>query len=166
MGLYSGPPLTDPGPGSGVSLVPPDPAAIRRAPVAPDVAGSVDRWLARAAADDADLYFSVLWRGGLVGQILLHDVDRAAGEALVGYHLLEPRFRGQGVGTALLGLLQRYVAAETGLTRLVIITDVENTASRRIAEKCGFSLVGVPREDPLRGVVYEWRPDGSTPLTG
>jgi RimJ/RimL family protein N-acetyltransferase len=153
MGLHAGQSYT----ANEVSLVAPDPEAIRRAAVAPDVAGAVDRWLTRAEASDREYYFSVRRRGALVGQILLHDLDPTTGEALVGYHLFDPALRGRGIGTAMLGLLQRFVAQETGMRRLVIITEDANQASRRIAEKCGFVCVGAPREDPLHGLVYEWR---------
>jgi RimJ/RimL family protein N-acetyltransferase len=139
-----------------VSLIPPDVEAVRRAPRADDVARSVDTWLARALERRNDYYFSVCWQGRLVGQIMLHDIDQHAGEALVGYHLFEPQYRGRGVGTRMLALLQQYAAEETTLRTLVVITSDDNVASQRIAQKCGFIHTGAPREGPRHGMCFKW----------
>ncbi|MGH2352707.1 MAG: GNAT family N-acetyltransferase [Chloroflexota bacterium] len=114
--------------------------------------GAVDEEQARVLL----FHFSIEWGGTPVGQIMLHDIDRQAHEALVGYHLFEPRFRGQGDGTRTLALLQRFIQEETDLERVVIITSDDNLASQRIAQKCGFVYTGAPREDPVHGVVCQW----------
>ena len=150
--LYAGEPYER----DGVRIGAPDPAAIRRAAIDPDVAGSVEKWLSRAETDTDVQYFAVFEGGQLVGQIFLHDIDRVKGEALVGYHLFERRHRGRGIGTAMLSLLQRYVREETALRELVAITDESNAASKRVALKCGFAYAGRPREDPENGVVFAW----------
>ena len=141
----------------GVRIGPPDLEAIARAPRDGDIARSIERWLSRAERQDDVLYFSVYEGQTLVGQIFLHDIDPARGEALVGYHLFERRFRGRGIGTKMLALLQRYVREETTLSRLVAITGDDNAASQRISLKCGFVHIGRPREDPLRGTCFEWQ---------
>lgn len=151
MSLYGGADLR----GDGVSIGRPDVAAIRAANVSNDVADEVARWLRVAEDGDDSLYFAICSEGALVGQIFLHDLDEQTGESLVGYHLLQPRFRGRGIGTRALGLLQGYVRDRSTLRRLVIITSGDNVASRRIAEKCGFRYVGPPREDPT-GVALIW----------
>ncbi len=101
-------------------------------------------------------YFAIYRRAEAVGQIFLHDVDRHAATALVGYHLFEAHARGRGVGTRALGLLQEYAAEETDLKRLVIITTRDNAASRRVAEKRGFEYVGPQREHPEIGLCFSW----------
>ena len=141
----------------GVRIAPPDPAAVRAAPRDDDVASSVAKWLSRAETADDAYYFAVYEDDTLVGQIFLHDIDARTGEALVGYHLFEGRFRGRGIGAKMLGLLQRYVRAETTLRRVVAITCDDNVASQRIALKCGFVHIGAPREDPVHGMCFEWR---------
>jgi RimJ/RimL family protein N-acetyltransferase len=140
----------------GVRIGPPEVEVIARAPRDADVARSVERWLSRAQRQDDIHYFSVYEGAALVGQIFLHDIDAARGEALVGYHLFERRFRGRGIGTKMLTLLQRYVCGETSLRRLVAITGDDNMASQRIALKCGFIHTGPPREDPVHGMCFEW----------
>lgn len=144
-----------------VSICVPDIAAVQAAPVASDVAGSRDRWLGLARqGDDTIVYFSIYVRDGhdnrLVGQIFIHDYDREQQASLIGYHLFQPQERGRGIGTSALRLLVQYVSAETQIRRLTIITDQENHASQRIAEKCGFVYVGPAREGlPL--ICYEWQ---------
>jgi RimJ/RimL family protein N-acetyltransferase len=138
-----------------VSIGAPDLDAVGAVAKSSDVAGVVEEWLAEAKRRDDIVYFSIRLGEKLVGQIFLHDTDETRGEALVGYHLFEEKYRDRGVGTAALGLLQEYVKEKTGLSRLVVITGAENKRSRRIAEKCGFVEVGVSRED-IELVVYQW----------
>jgi RimJ/RimL family protein N-acetyltransferase len=163
MAIHAGRDYTD----GAVSIGPPDLAAIRRAIPDSDVAPPITRWLAAAQARADVYYFGVVWRGRTVGQILLHDMDSSEGTALVAYHLFAARDRGQGVGTAALGLVLRFVMDATSLTRVVSITSRDNLASRRIAQKCGFTFAGAPREDPVNGVVYRWeRPPPAGPRPG
>jgi RimJ/RimL family protein N-acetyltransferase len=138
-----------------ISIRPPIPEVIRNASIAADVAASVSAWLSRAVERDDICYFSVHEGERLVGQILLHDIQWPAGEALVAYHLFQPSDRGRGIGTRALAALQRFVADHTTLSRLIIITSSDNLASRRLAERCGFHFIGPPREDPS-GVALEW----------
>ena len=120
-----------------------------------DVEESVQEWLRRAKIERDIVYFSVEVGRQLAGQIFLHDIDEQSGEGLVGYHLFQPGWRGRGVGTQALKLLQRFVAAETSLKKLILITSAGNIASRRAAEKAGFAYVGSPHEDPT-GVLLTW----------
>jgi ribosomal-protein-serine acetyltransferase len=85
-----------------------------------------------------------------------HDYDREQQESLIGYHLFQPQDRGHGIGTMALRLLIQYVLTETQIRRLVIITDIDNYASQRIATKGGFVYRGPAREGlPL--ICYEWQ---------
>ena len=53
--------------------------------------------------------------------------------------------RGRGVGTRALRLLSRWALDELDLQRLDLITDPDNLASQRVAEKVGFRREGVLR---------------------
>jgi RimJ/RimL family protein N-acetyltransferase len=53
--------------------------------------------------------------------------------------------RGRGVVTRALRLLSRYGFEEVGLLRLELITDPDNVASQRVAEKAGYRREGVLR---------------------
>ena len=138
-----------------IGLCSPDPEEISRTPMADDVAGSARPWLDLYLAGERHvIYFSIYRAETLIGQIFLHDGDPTTGESLIGYQLFQKHNRGHGIGTKALRLLIQFVAAETSFTRLSIITDYGNQASRRIAEKCDFTFTGVAREGwPL--IVYE-----------
>jgi RimJ/RimL family protein N-acetyltransferase len=56
--------------------------------------------------------------------------------------------RGRGVATRALRLLSRWAVAELGAARLQLLTEPENDASQRVAEKAGFR-----REALLRAYV-------------
>jgi RimJ/RimL family protein N-acetyltransferase len=57
--------------------------------------------------------------------------------------------RGRGVVTRALRMLCRYGLGEPGLGRLELVTDPENLASQRVAEKAGFKREGVLRSHAL-----------------
>jgi RimJ/RimL family protein N-acetyltransferase len=115
---------------------------------ADDVQGAVQEWSSRAESEHGILYFSIQAGDDVVGQIFLHDIDEYNHEALVGHHLFQQAWRGRGIGSHALILLQQYVTRKTTLKRLMLITAGENIASRRAAKKAGFRYAGSPREDP------------------
>ena len=53
--------------------------------------------------------------------------------------------RGQGICTRALRLLSRYALDELRMQRVELITDPDNVASQRVAEKAGFQREGVLR---------------------
>ena len=113
-----------------------------------DVASAVAKWSAAAQQRDDILMFEICESGRPVGQVFLHDMNPEQAQSLIGYHLFVQNDRGRGIGTHALRLLVEYVREFTSLRELVIITSGDNVASRRIAEKNGFTFVGPPREDP------------------
>jgi RimJ/RimL family protein N-acetyltransferase len=62
----------------------------------------------------------------------------------IGYWVAAPA-RGQGICTRALRLLSRHALEELELQRLELITDPDNVASQRVAEKVGFRREGVLR---------------------
>jgi RimJ/RimL family protein N-acetyltransferase len=54
--------------------------------------------------------------------------------------------RGRGVMTRALVLVSRFALRHEGAARVQLRADVENAASRRVAEKAGFALEGVLRQ--------------------
>lgn len=153
MPFHYGPPYQD----GAISIGAPAVERILQCDIAEDVRGDVEHYLACAPADPTIHYFSIYQEEVPVGQIVLHDINHETGESLVGYCLFTPAWRGRGIGTRALRLLQRYVIEQTNLTHLVIITGVDNLPSQRIAQKCGFVFSGGAREEPEQLVVYEWR---------
>jgi RimJ/RimL family protein N-acetyltransferase len=86
-----------------ISISAPVRARILAAHHAEDVANAVREWVRRAQTEDTLYYFSIEAGGSLVGQVFLHDIDVSAGEALIGYHLFHPGWRGKGTGSAAQG---------------------------------------------------------------
>jgi RimJ/RimL family protein N-acetyltransferase len=160
-----------------VAIGPVDVDAVQAVPVAADVL-TAREWLAEALVRTEVYYFTIAWHGTVVGQILLHDINRynaafwntappgavppplaaETQDALVAYHIFDSAHRGKGIGTTALTLLQRYVLDATMLRTLIINTSRDNPASQRVAQKCGFVLVaeGPNRNDPQDYLSYMW----------
>jgi RimJ/RimL family protein N-acetyltransferase len=71
-------------------------------------------------------------------------VDAREYRGTIGYWVAAPA-RGQGICTRALRLLSRHALDELELQRLELITDPDNGASQRVAEKVGFQREGVLR---------------------
>ena len=153
MTIYAGPAYTH----KHVSIGPPSAETLRCLPQGTDVSSEALYWFNAASSREDICCFGIYWRQLAVGQIFLRDVNPQTGESLVGYHLFAPQYRGRGIGTAALGLLQRFVAETSALSRLVIITSCDNAASQAIARKAGFAYAGTPRKDPATGMVFVWQ---------
>lgn len=61
------------------------------------------------------------------------------------YQLYDDRFAGQGMTTEAVQLLVDYLFATKKHNRIQLVIVPENSASRHIAEKCGFTLEGTAR---------------------
>jgi RimJ/RimL family protein N-acetyltransferase len=87
--------------------------------------------------------------GRFAGLALAVDIDREGREVELGY-ITAPAARGRGVATGMLDELTRWAFDELGALRLTLIIDVENRASARVAERCGYVLEGVMRSSYLK----------------
>ena len=100
----------------------------------------------------------------VLGGASLHEVEMDQGRAAVGYWLA-PQARGRGVATHAVRLLARWAFNDLGLARVALTCAPDNHASRRVAERCGFSREGVLRSHmPFKGgrrdtVVFGLLPD-------
>ena len=72
-------------------------------------------------------------------------------EAEVGY-IVAPEARGRGVANRALSLLTRWGFEELGLERIELRAELENPASLKVAERCGYVREGTLRGVHLRGV--------------
>ncbi|MEU9923917.1 GNAT family N-acetyltransferase [Streptomyces griseoluteus] len=94
--------------------------------------------------------------GELLGHIALRDVLWGDGRAEGGYWTAA-RARGRGVAPRALTALTGW-AFDQGLTRLELLHQMDNTASCRVALKCGYERAGVvpaaPPEFPLDGCLH------------
>lgn len=86
--------------------------------------------------------FAIIEDGRVVGSIGM-DVNNS-GTGHIGYWCAREA-RGRGVTTRALRLLCKHAFDDLRLERLELITDPENHASQRVAEKVGFEREGVLR---------------------
>jgi RimJ/RimL family protein N-acetyltransferase len=89
-----------------------------------------------AVVDEAD--------GSFLGMAALVTLDLDGRQAEAGY-IVAPQARGRGVASRALTLLTDWAFGELGLERVELRITVENEASIRVAEKCGYEREGVLR---------------------
>ena len=82
--------------------------------------------------------------GRPLGLAVAPRIEREARTAELGYVVLAEE-RGRGVATEALRLLTDRAFAELDAVRLELMISVENDASKRVAERCGYLLEGVLR---------------------
>jgi RimJ/RimL family protein N-acetyltransferase len=99
------------------------------------------------AGTDEDYSLAITLDGAVVGAIGL-GLNRPAYRGRIGYWIAASA-RGAGTCTRALRLLCRWALEELGLRRLELITDPDNHASQRVAEKVGFRREGVLRSHLL-----------------
>jgi RimJ/RimL family protein N-acetyltransferase len=87
--------------------------------------------------------FAMTIRGAVVGGIGLN-VDDQGHRGTIGYWVAADA-RGRGTCTRALRLLSRFALDELELQRLDLVTDPDNVASQRVAEKVGYRREGVLR---------------------
>jgi RimJ/RimL family protein N-acetyltransferase len=113
-------------------------------PPPPDFARS---WLAAYEAGRADgsreAFAAIDDDGRFLGLALVPEIDGAAREMELGY-IVTASARGRGVGAEMLRLLTRW-ALDAGAQRIVLLIAEANTASLRIAARCGYVREGILR---------------------
>lgn len=88
------------------------------------------------------LYQVVDRESGLaVGDIGFHSAPDAAGEAEIGYGLIEA-YQGRGLATEVVEVLLAWTFRQPGVTAVRAETDEDHLPSRRVLEKTGFAFLG------------------------
>lgn len=87
--------------------------------------------------------------GEFLGVAFAPTIDAESAEAELGY-VIAPHARGRGVASEALDRLTRWAFEELGILRAYLIIDVENTASKRVAERAGYTLEGVMRSTAFK----------------
>jgi RimJ/RimL family protein N-acetyltransferase len=82
--------------------------------------------------------------GAAIGSIGVRWLEPDQGVAEVGYWVASGA-RGRGVCTRALRLVSRWLISDHGIERLQLRADEQNPASRKVAEKAGFTQEGVLR---------------------
>jgi RimJ/RimL family protein N-acetyltransferase len=120
-----------------------DPEVLRWIPVIPRPYTQADAHAFVTGATGFGPYqFAIVEQRRVVGSIGLR--LNGSGTGHIGYWCIAAA-RGRGIVTDALRLLCRYALDELELHRLELITDPDNAASQRVAEKAGFRREGVLR---------------------
>ena len=61
------------------------------------------------------------------------------------FYWLAPRARGRGIATEALELVTSWAFGRNDVVRVQLVTRVDNVASQRVAERCGFRREGILR---------------------
>ncbi len=124
-----------------------DPEIARWIPLIPSPYTEADALAFVGGQINEDYSLAISRDGDLVGAIGL-SVNQDGNRGRIGYWVAAPA-RGGGVCTRALRALSRWALAELGLRRLELITDPDNLASQRVAEKVGYRREGVLRSHLL-----------------
>ena len=118
-------------------------------PVQPGVARRVLERAEEGRKDWTREGFAILDDAGeLVGLAVAPSIDRDELTAELGY-LVAPAARGRGVATEGLRQLTEWAFGE-GMLRLELLISVENAASKKVAERCGYVREGILRNMYLK----------------
>lgn len=102
----------------------------------------------KAHAENRMIPTSIWHRGQVAGTLGLQDLNWSVGSGEIGYWL-GAEYEGKGIMTrACRGLISR-AFLELGLNRIVIQCGTENTRSRAIPERLGFTHEGTRRQSSM-----------------
>ncbi len=142
---------------AGLEAVGNDPL-VQRFTRVPEPFGSAEaaRWLGlyeQGWEDGSRAGFAILdlATGAFLGMIAFVVLRLESLEAEVGY-IVAPEARGRGVANRALTLLTRWGFDSLGLQRLELRAELENPASLKVAERCGYVREGTLRGVHLKGV--------------
>ena len=93
-------------------------------------------------------------RGEFLGVAMAFGIEAEARTGELGY-IVTPEARGQGVASMALRLLTEWGFTEHGLLRIELMISVDNVASKRVAERCGYVREGVLRSLHVKQDVRE-----------
>lgn len=131
----------------GVEALLDDPGVLRFTRVPEPVPeGFASGWVARyeeARRDGTREAFAIVENGEFLGLALAPTIDRATLTAELGY-VVTPAARGRGIATEALRRLTEWALGE-GMLRIELLISVDNVASQKVAERCGYVREGVLR---------------------
>lgn len=97
---------------------------------------------------ETGMELGIWFEGKLVGCIGLHEIDRRNNKTSIGYYLGRD-FQGKGIMTKSVKALIDFCFKELQMNRIEIRAAVQNTKSRAIPERLGFTKEGILREAEL-----------------
>jgi ribosomal-protein-serine acetyltransferase len=120
---------------------------------------SAKEWIQRTLnefAQDGRFNAVILIDDKPAGSIGFHNLDTANGSAEIGYWI-DKKYEGRGIVTRCCRVLIDYLFDVRKLNRIQINCNVENTRSRKVPERLGFTLEGVHRQvEYVNGRFGDW----------
>lgn len=107
-------------------------------------------WLAGILTESPETAFAIEVEGeaaGGIGLVLGVDVERVSAE--IGYWIGEP-FWGRGIAAAALWAVTEFAFDAYDLTRIFALPFANNTPSRRVLEKAGYTLECILRRSAIK----------------
>ena len=116
-----------------------------------DVTSQIDYFKMKmnGLAKGTDKLFFIAKGNKLIGCIDLHNIDSNSKKAEIGYWI-HSNFTGKNITTQAVRILCDYSFTVLDLNKLIILADVENIASNKVAIKSGFKLLGIRYQDDIR----------------
>jgi ribosomal-protein-serine acetyltransferase len=110
----------------------------------------------RGLAEDGSFGLLIRYNSKLAGTIGFHNLDRVNSSAHIGYWIAKD-FEGRGIITVCCRLLIDYLFSQMDLNRVQINCNVENTRSRAVPERLGFTFEGIQRQaEYIHGRYGDW----------
>jgi RimJ/RimL family protein N-acetyltransferase len=119
--------------------------------------GWLDAWFERyqqGRRDGTREAFAIVDDDGFVGLALAPSIEREERTVELGY-LVVPQARGRGIATEALRALTAWAFDELDPVRIELLISPGNTASRIVAERCGYTYEGTLRSTYLKPGVWE-----------
>lgn len=86
--------------------------------------------------------FSILYYGKLVGACGIRIDQHRPWIGEIGY-FIDREYQGKGIATEAVGQLEKFGFERLDLQRIVILMDIRNLASERVAQKCRYEKEGI-----------------------
>jgi RimJ/RimL family protein N-acetyltransferase len=119
-------------------------------PVPPGFARTwLERYEEGRAAGNREAFAVVDDAGEFLGLALAPGIDRDTATAELGY-AVAPGARGRGVASEALRELTEWAFGQQGMVRLELLISVDNPASKKVAERCGYVREGVLRSSYVK----------------
>ncbi len=83
--------------------------------------------------------------GEILGHVEFFKTVNYLDEYELSYHVYSSESRGKGIASEAVTLLTRYLFESKRMNRIRLVIHPDNAASRRIAEKCGYTHEGTAR---------------------
>ena len=109
---------------------------------------SYTRAYVQSVIDNEEIQYSIYDSNKFIGRIGFNHMDSINHKAEIGYWIIEEA-QGKGIITKSVKELLMLAFTDLNLNKIVIKAGIENTKSRSIPERLGFTLEGIERDGEL-----------------